>query len=70
MLIPEKWDKRIVLLLSYFVLFIAPLMVGPSELLNLPNFPALIGVGLFLIGVARASVLSFTVTEAIESGTI
>ena len=70
MLIPEKWDKRILLLISYFVLFIAPLMVGPSHLLHLPNSPALIGVGLFLIGVARAPVLSFTVTEAIEGGKI
>ena len=70
MQIPEKWDKRIVLLLSYFILFVAPLMVGPSQLLHLPNSPVLIAIGLFLIGVARAPILSFTVTEAIEGGTI
>ena len=70
MLIPEKWDKRPILLTSYFVLFVAPLMVGPSQFLHFPNSPTLIGGGLFLLGMGQAPLSTYTVTEAIEGGTI
>ena len=55
-------------MISFFVLFDAPLMVGPSELLHLPNSPILIAVGLFLIGIGIGPLSIYTVTEAIEGG--
>ena len=69
MLAPQEWDKQIIIVLSCLMLTIAPLLIGPSHLIRFPNSPELVGVGLFLGGVGRAPLISFTVVEAIDGAT-
>lgn len=54
-------DKRKFLVMSYFILIIAPLLIGPSRLFHLPNKPNLVAVGLFLGGMGLAASINLTV---------
>ena len=53
LIIPEKWDKRVLVIIVLWVNGISALLIGPSQLLHLPNSPVLIGIGLFIGGSTR-----------------
>ena len=69
MAVPQYWDKRVFLVVGFFILAATPLLLGSSHLLKLPSSAGMIGVGLFLGGMGRGLVISFTIGEAIEDTT-
>ena len=66
--IPEKWEKRGFIIAVLWVNVVAALLIGPSQVLRLPNSPALIGVGLFLGGSTRSLTASYFFVEGAKGG--
>ena len=64
-LVPEKWDKRKFIVPAMLLTGFSSFMVGPSELLHLPNSESLIAVGLFLCGGARGISMGICASDAI-----
>ena len=65
---PERWEKRRILILMHWVNIGAPLLIGPSKVLHLPNDPGLIGVGLFLGGTTRSLFAAYIIAEGVKGG--
>ena len=63
---PEEWEKRKIVILLLWVNVAAPLLIGPSKVLHLPNNHILIGIGLFLGGSTRSLLGTYIVTEGVK----
>ena len=65
--VPDRIDKRVVLILSCFGLFITQLFVGPSTLFGFKDSLGLMIIGQVLIGLVLPFVLVPTLPEMSDS---
>lgn len=68
MAVPEKWEKRYFIISGNIMIVLAPLLIGPSKVLSIPETPFLVGIGLFIGGVSRSMIGSYSIPEAINGG--
>lgn len=65
---PEHWEKRKIVIVLLWINVVAPLLIGPSRVMNLPDNKALIGVGLFLGGSTRSLLGAYFMEEGVKGG--
>ena len=68
MMVPENWDKRKFLIVMLWINVVAPLLIGPSKVLHLPDEPVMIAVGLALGGSTRSLMSAFIIAEGVRGG--
>ena len=66
--VPENWEKRILIIILVWINACSALLIGPSQILQIPNNPVIIGIGLFLGGSTRTLTGAYLVVEAIKVG--
>ena len=66
--IPEKVEKRNMVVAGNVILVVSQILVGPSALLRLPNNPSLIAIGLGLGGLSKSIIIAFTLPDAVAGG--
>lgn len=65
-LIPDKIDNRAILINAAFLNCISLLLIGPSKVLEFPDWVSLIGVGQFLCGLAMSFMNVLALPEMIR----
>ena len=65
---PEQWEKRKLVVAMLWMNFVAPLLIGPSKVLHLPDEPGLIGAGLALGGSTRSLMAACIIAEGVKGG--
>ena len=65
---PEKWEKRNLVMAMLWMNFVAPLLIGPSRLLRLPDSSLTVAMGLVLGGSTRSLMAAYIIAEGVKGG--
>ena len=68
LLLPQKLDKRRIILATNFTLIVGLLLTGPSRLLRFPDKPAVLLTGLGVTGFSVGVSQTLSVVEAVSGG--
>ena len=64
---PKCIDKRLTMIFASLLMAISFILVGPSQLLHMPNSLVMMGIGQLLIGIFLGFLLIPSLPEMVES---